>query len=110
MNGRYINTVRIFSTCNLFVCICNLPYGRMIMKNLTNGGYKPGFNWQDRTIRPLVPDGTRYMDIMIRLDEIAELSRHTFKLTYELQKERSELVNELYQIGREKYHKFLEGK
>lgn len=77
---------------------------------MTNNGFKEGFNTTNRTIRPLVPNGTRYMDIMIRLDEIAELARHTFEMPYELQKERSELVNELYEVGRGKYHKFLEGR
>lgn len=70
--------------------------------------YKPGFNWTDRTISPPSPDGTRWTDIMIRLDEINQERMRTLDLPVELQRERAELIEELYQIGMKRFERFKE--
>ena len=76
---------------------------------MTNGGYKPGFNYQDRTIRPPVPDGTRVRAIQIRLFEINQVRMTTFELPEDLKGEKIALENEYYEIERAKWIKFQEG-
>ena len=71
--------------------------------------FKSGFNWQDRTIKSLVPDGTRERAIHIRLSEIHQVKMRDFELSYELQMERSNLIEEAYQICRNRYECFVKG-
>ena len=75
----------------------------------SNNGFKENFNWQDRNLRPLVPDGTRERDIHIRLSEINQERMKTFELPYDLQVERSNLIEEAYQICRQRFENFVKG-
>lgn len=69
--------------------------------------FKPGFRWSRTIPRPL-EDGTRKGYIVARLHDINVEHIRTGRLTIELSEERMKLINEWYEIDRERYDKFIE--